>query len=249
MSIEAAGSKVLTDLIRHFRESGLTTEDLRRGYVGPPLPELLDVDGVTSKVDFDVAFKELETKKLVKTGPMEALKNRPGSGVHIFGFFSKREYAYLTEAGYAAASKLQSSPPVRRAPKRPALMPAIDHFYGIHPSIRDKCGSLYEAGEFAEAVEKSFKVVRDRLRSLTGFETGSDAFGKGGLSISGAAAPHVEKDFNQAVKFLTMSIDMFRNEKSHSSDARIDDPIRAHQYLSLSSLAMFLLENAEADQK
>jgi hypothetical protein len=42
-----------------------------------------------------------------------------------------------------------------------------------------------------------------------------------------------------------MAIDRFRNEKSHTSDAEIDDPIRAYEYLRLSSLAMNLLEDAE----
>src|SRR6185312_10054360 len=107
-----------------------------------------------------------------------------------------------------------------------------------------KCSGLYTSGHYAEAVEKGFKVVRDRLRSLTGHEKGADAFGKGKLQVQGAAAPNVESDFNEAVKFLLMAIDFFRNEKAHTSDARITDPIRAEHYLMLSSLAMHLLENA-----
>ncbi len=115
----------------------------------------------------------------------------------------------------------------------------------LHPEIYKKCYSLYKKGEYTEAVEKSFKVVRDRLRDLTSHETGSKAFGEKNLHIRGAAARNVDKDFNEAVKFLTMSIDFFRNEKSHTSDAKIDDPIRAYEYLRLSSLAMNLLEDAE----
>ncbi len=42
-----------------------------------------------------------------------------------------------------------------------------------------------------------------------------------------------------------MAIDRFRNEKSHISDAKIDDPIRAYEYLRLSSLAMNLLGQGE----
>lgn len=115
----------------------------------------------------------------------------------------------------------------------------------MHPAIREKCFSLYKSKEYAESVEKSFKVVRDKLRELTGYETGSEAFGKGKLHIKGASAKNVDEDFNQAVKFLTMAIDMFRNEKSHTSDSKIDDPIRAYQYLAMSSLAFSLLENSE----
>lgn len=115
---------------------------------------------------------------------------------------------------------------------------------GLHPDIYKKCHDLYESRAYAEAVEKSFKVVRDELRKLTGYETGSEAFGKGKLHIEGAAAPNVAQDFNDAVKFLTMAIDRFRNEKSHTSDAKIEDPMRAYEYLRLSSLAMDLLENS-----
>jgi uncharacterized protein (TIGR02391 family) len=117
--------------------------------------------------------------------------------------------------------------------------------FGIHPEIEAKCLSLYKSGAHAEAVEKSFKIVKDRLRRLTRYESGSDAFGKGKLHIKGAAAENVDQDFNKAVKFLMMAIDMFRNEKSHTSDAKIEDPVRSYQYLAMSSLALYLLENSE----
>jgi uncharacterized protein (TIGR02391 family) len=112
----------------------------------------------------------------------------------------------------------------------------------LHPAISSGCRKLYESGDYAEAVEKGFKIVRDRLRVLTGYETGSEAFGKGKLTIGGAAASHVDDDFQNGVKFLTMAIDRFRNEKSHTADGNISDPIRAYEYLRVSSLAMHLLE-------
>jgi uncharacterized protein (TIGR02391 family) len=116
---------------------------------------------------------------------------------------------------------------------------------GLHPSLYEKCHQLFENGAYAEAVEKGFKVARDRLRKLTGFETGSDAFGRGKLHVKGAAALNVDEDFNAGVKFLTMAIDRFRNEKSHTSDAKIEDPTRVYEYLRLSSLALNLLEEAD----
>jgi len=116
----------------------------------------------------------------------------------------------------------------------------------LHPEIYEKCRSLYEVGEYAQAVEKSFKIVRDNLRALTGFETGSEAFGKGLLRVNGAAADYVDEDFQNGVKFLTMAIDRFRNEKAHTADGNISDPIRAYEYLRLSSLAMHLLEGAQS---
>jgi uncharacterized protein (TIGR02391 family) len=123
--------------------------------------------------------------------------------------------------------------------------PDAEGIKSLHPEIYSRCRTLYAGGDFAEAVEKSFKVVRDRLRALTSYETGSEAFGKGGLYIQGAAAPHVDDDFQNGVKFLTMAIDRFRNEKSHTADGNISDPVRAYEYLRLSSLAMYLLEKTE----
>jgi uncharacterized protein (TIGR02391 family) len=114
----------------------------------------------------------------------------------------------------------------------------------LHPEIYKRCRTLYAGGDYAEAVEKGFKVERDRLRTLTGYETGSEAFGKGKLYIQGAVAEHVDDDFQNGVKFLTMAIDRFRNEKSHTADGNISDPIRAYEYLRLSSLAMHLLDGA-----
>ncbi len=115
----------------------------------------------------------------------------------------------------------------------------------LHPDIFSKCHHLFETGAYPEAVEKSFKVVRDRLRSLTSHETGSEAFGKGKLHIKGAAAANVDRDFNEGVKFLTMAIDKFRNEKSHTSDGNIADAQHAYEYLTMSSLALHLLDRAE----
>jgi uncharacterized protein (TIGR02391 family) len=120
-----------------------------------------------------------------------------------------------------------------------------ENLIDLHPKIYDLCRQLFESGALAESVEKGFKIVRDRLRELTGYETGSEAFGKTKLHIKGSAAPHVDEDFQQAVKFLTMAIDRFRNEKTHVSNAKIDSPVRAHEYLRLSSLAMRLLDDAE----
>ena len=47
---------------------------------------------------------------------------------------------------------------------------SVDFFYSQERAVA--------AGAYAEAVEKDFKVVRDRLRQLAGVETGSEAFDK-----------------------------------------------------------------------
>jgi hypothetical protein len=64
--------------------------------------------------------------------------------------------------------------------------------------------------------------------------------------LDGASAPHVDEDFQNGVKFLTMAIDRFRNEKSHTADGNISDSVRAYEYLRLSSLALHLLAGARS---
>ena len=116
------------------------------------------------------------------------------------------------------------------------------HLEDLHPRIVEGCAHLYQTGHLAEAVEKSFKIVRARLRQLTGYETGAEAFGRGELRVRGAIDEYVDNDFNEAVKFLTMAVDRFRNEKAHTADAHIEEPVRAAEYLAMSSLAVRLLD-------
>jgi uncharacterized protein (TIGR02391 family) len=151
-------------------------------------------------------------------------------------------FEYRKEAVRDGIKKLESL-----IDRLPLALPESEDATGmksLHSEIYSRCHTLYAGGDYAEAVEKGFKVVRDRLRFLTTYETGSEAFGKGELSVDGAAAPHVDEDFQNGVKFLTMAIDRFRNEKSHTADGNITDPIRAYEYLRLSSLAMHLLDRA-----
>src|SRR6185312_7707031 len=93
----------------------------------------------------------------------------------------------------------------------------------LHSTIQEKCSKLYLSTNYSEAAEKGLKSVDDRLRETTGFDKGNEAVGKAGLYFLGAAAPHVDKDFQQAIQLLLMSIHLFRDEKAHTSDAKIDD--------------------------
>jgi hypothetical protein len=100
-------SEILALLKREFIDSGRSTDDLRNGYIGPNMAQLqshiLDAKTV-SRVDYDLALKELEERKFVGTGPMEMYDNPPNSGVFVLAMFSKRDYIYLKEDGYRMAS-------------------------------------------------------------------------------------------------------------------------------------------------
>lgn len=115
----------------------------------------------------------------------------------------------------------------------------------LHPDIAEHCGTLFAHEYYPEAALKGFKIVKEKLRDLTGFERASDAFGKGGLYINGSAAEHVDGDFQNAAKYLMMAIDSLRNEGSHTSYGNVTGSERAVDYLTLSSLAMHLLDSAD----
>jgi hypothetical protein len=113
-SIDDVGMKILADVFDDFTQKGLGSDELCEEYVGVSLIELEEkycTHGGQSKVDFDLALKQLEENGLVDTGPTVAHENQPDSSVIIIGVYSKREFVYLTEKGYRAARK----PTPRRA--------------------------------------------------------------------------------------------------------------------------------------
>jgi len=117
--LDEAAKQILATLLADFTDKGLSAKDLKKGYEGPKLDVLAtavcDNDEIT-KVDFEVSFGELESKKLIKTGPMTLYENKPDSPMFILSIYSKREYAHLTEQGYKEARKTPNKPiqPVKR---------------------------------------------------------------------------------------------------------------------------------------
>jgi hypothetical protein len=107
--VDRLAAEILQALMADFKEKALSATALKDGYVGISFEVLRQRFAQDSAVDFDLAMSSLE-KGLVETGPREAFDNEPGSAIIVFGFFSKREYVYLTEAGYRQAQK-DAAPP------------------------------------------------------------------------------------------------------------------------------------------
>lgn len=117
--LDEAEKQILGALLADFSDRALTADQLSSGYEGPQVSDLtaaICAGGDITKVDFDVAFSDLEKKKLIKTGPFASYENKPGSGVIFIGGYSKREYAGLTQLGYKTA---------RQSPNRPSRVPRI----------------------------------------------------------------------------------------------------------------------------
>jgi len=100
--------------------------------------------------------------------------------------------------------------------------------------------------DYFHAVEESFKLVREKLRELTGSEKATDAFAEANYPMIFGFTPTSEqdKDFFQGVKFLNMAIQYFRNEKAHTPAYSINQNLALH-YIALASLAYDLISNAE----
>lgn len=111
--LDEASKQILATLFADFTDNDYGAEKLKRSYEGPKV-ELIATAVCNSpdvtKVDFEIAFESLEKQGYIKTGPMAVYDNDPSSGVVIFGIYSKREYACLTEKGYRAARQAPNKP-------------------------------------------------------------------------------------------------------------------------------------------
>jgi uncharacterized protein (TIGR02391 family) len=102
--------------------------------------------------------------------------------------------------------------------------------------------SLLESGHYYNAVEESYKIVREKLKSITGKEKASEAFKEDNYQkIFGHKAENeAEKNFFEGVKFLHMAIQNLRNEKAHTPAKELDKNLAIH-YIVLASLAYDLI--------
>lgn len=114
-TVDDLARELLAEIAADFLEKKLGSDALSKEYIGPSINALearYCASGTYSRIDFDLALKQLEENKYVKTGPMVPYENTPGSSLFIMAIFSKRDFVYLTEKGYKAAQKSPSKPTV-----------------------------------------------------------------------------------------------------------------------------------------
>jgi uncharacterized protein (TIGR02391 family) len=112
----------------------------------------------------------------------------------------------------------------------------------LQKEIFDHVQKLLNDGHYFNAVEESYKIVRKKLKDVSGKEKATDAFANTNYEKIFGHLPKddVEKDFFEGVKFLHMSIQFLRNEKAHTPAGEIDKNLAIH-YISLASLAYDLI--------
>ncbi|MER6593492.1 TIGR02391 family protein [Micromonospora purpureochromogenes] len=112
----------------------------------------------------------------------------------------------------------------------------------IHEDIYNHIGRYLATGDHFHAVEESYKLVRGKLREITGKERATDAFAAANIEklFGHQPANDAEKDFFEGVKFLNMAIQFLRNEKAHTPATPLEPNLAIH-YISLASLAYDLI--------
>lgn len=112
----------------------------------------------------------------------------------------------------------------------------------LQKDIFDHVQKLLNGGHYFNAVEEAYKIVRKKLKDITGKERATDAFANTNYEKIFGRQPidDVEKDFFEGVKFLHMSIQFLRNEKAHTPAKDLDKNLAIH-YISLASLAYDLI--------
>ena len=90
MSLNDLAKHILADVLADFRARNLGSGALSDGCVGASIVALemkYCTEESHSKVDFDLAIKQLEESKFVGTGPRVPYENTPGSQLVIIRHF------------------------------------------------------------------------------------------------------------------------------------------------------------------
>lgn len=112
----------------------------------------------------------------------------------------------------------------------------------LQKDIFDHVQKLLNDGHYFNAVEEAYKVVRKKLKDVTGKEKATDAFNAANYDkiFGHQPANDAERDFFEGVKFLHMAIQFLRNEKAHTPARDLDKNLAIH-YIALASLAYDLI--------
>lgn len=102
---------------------------------------------------------------------------------------------------------------------------------------------LLNTGNYYNAVEEAYKLVRQKLKVITGEEQAHKGFKEENYKLIFGHTPidEAEQDFFEGVKFLHMAIQKLRNEKAHKPAEDIDKNLAIH-YIVLASLAYDLID-------
>jgi len=170
----------------------------------------------------------------------------------LIGDFKKENYPdELIKAAYKIAKKLDNN--IIDLNKEVSNLEANIINGNINIVLNNKVFAhvkeLLADGHYFHAVEESFKIVREKLREITGKERATEAFREQNYEKIFGHSPQneTERDFFEGVKFLHMAIQFFRNEKVHTPAYKIDKNLAIH-YIVLASLAYELIDRGKNNE-
>lgn len=122
----------------------------------------------------------------------------------------------------------------------------------IRPEIYEHIKQYLDEENYFHAVEEAYKVVRQKLKTLTKKERATEVFGENALNktfhsqLFGIVAEEKtpESDFCRGVGYLNLAVQFLRNEKAHSLAKDLDKNLAIH-YLSLASLSYDLISRGK----
>jgi uncharacterized protein (TIGR02391 family) len=122
----------------------------------------------------------------------------------------------------------------------------------IREEIYNHIKQYLDDENYFHAVSESYKVVREKLKSLTTHEKATDVFNMNAENkkyyneVFGFMPEDnsPEADFCRGVGYLNLAVQFLRNEKEHALASALDKNLALH-YISLASLAYDLISRVE----
>lgn len=183
---------------------------------------------------------------------------RPNDIVSKFLYAASAPLMNQSEAHYAAQHRKSLDT------KRAILQSAIEQLeilappvarvaagqYRFHPAIEHVGGHLFRDGHYKQAALEAYICVIEEVKRRSGLPFDGDNLMNQAFSCDGGKVPvlkfntlstDAERDEQKGLMFLFKGMVLHRNSKAHSNQL-FNDPLRAHDYLSLASLLMRVLE-------
>lgn len=168
--------------------------------------------------------------------------------LELASFFRNKELGQplnvkFSEEVAKIGNKLLNMPDIENATPVPPKQTTTQNInFTLRPEIFEHVKAYLENEDYFHALEESYKIVRKKLKNITGSEKATDAFSEKNLAVIFGHSPkdEVEKDFFSGVKFLHMALQCFRNEKAHDLAKPLDRNVAIH-YLAVASLAYDLI--------
>lgn len=172
--------------------------------------------------------------------------------LEIAALFRNRELAFSPSVKFSVQLEKIGEKLLSR-PDRDKVSISGDYInIAIRPEIYTHIHSYLENKDYFHAVEEAYKVVREKLKAMTGKERATEVFGDAGNNASSheilygntAEKGTPQYDFYRGCGYIHLAVQFLRNEKAHCLATELDKNIAIH-YLALASLAYDLISRKQ----